>query len=396
MTSIFSIVIPTRNRPETVKKTIDSVLNQDFDDIELIIADNSTNSNADLEQWLLEQKNLPKKLYYYRTGGSLEMDANWETASRKASGAYLLMLPDRWVMRGGTLRFLMEVISSTNPECVFWDTKLGIDGDERIRQEIKIYESIDCKILRSTAVLQHILNFEGYTDDTVFTQPFPRALNSLIKRDVSELIRDKFGKLFIPCSCDYTSGIGVLLNTKQLVHIQDSLYIPIGEQSNGQTVAVFGMPERLKHYSVWRGLQLDSVFLSVVRDIEHMLEIHGKRDFIKYINNTNLLLSLLNEIHFKEWHGSPLDIRHMRGLLIDFAGKNFGQEVVDRLRDYDRNHVPRMRNLRRHLQKLRIFYPLYKFKHRIKDIFRAQSSNSYKDDTLSGRNIRLSTAGELR
>jgi hypothetical protein len=393
---LFSIVIPTRNRTETARKAIESVINQDFDKYELIVADNSTNSNEDLERWLFEQEKLPENLHYYRTDGSLEMDENWEAASRKASGTYLLMLPDRWVMRGGTLQLLADVIANTNPECVFWDSKLGIDSDGRYTQEIRVSESIDYEILSSKGVLHEILNFKGYANNTVFTQRFPRSLNSLVRADIIKSIREKVGQLFAPNSCDYTSGVSVLLTTKRLVYIHDSLYISIGQQSNGQTVAVFGTPERFRRFSAWRELQLDSVFLSVVRDIENMLEIHGERDFIRYMNATNLLLSLMNEIHFKEWHGSPLDIYSMRQRLIDFAARNFDQGTVDRLRDYDRRHAPRMRLLRRYLQKLRIFYPLYSIKHRMKYILRSPSPYSYKDNTLGRRNIRLITLNEPR
>ena len=44
----FSIVIPTRNRADTLKYTIKTILNQDFQDYEIIICNN--NSVDDTEE----------------------------------------------------------------------------------------------------------------------------------------------------------------------------------------------------------------------------------------------------------------------------------------------------------------------------------------------------------
>ena len=48
MNSLISVIIPTFNRAESLKKAIESVLSQSYEDWELIIVDNSSNDNTQL------------------------------------------------------------------------------------------------------------------------------------------------------------------------------------------------------------------------------------------------------------------------------------------------------------------------------------------------------------
>ena len=53
-TPFFSIIIPTRNRFETLPYAIQTVLEQSFDSYELIISDNSDASNVYTEKLVKE------------------------------------------------------------------------------------------------------------------------------------------------------------------------------------------------------------------------------------------------------------------------------------------------------------------------------------------------------
>ena len=60
MSPLVSIIIPTYNRSYCIKKAIDSVLSQTFQDFELIIIDNYSEDNT--EEIILKYKN--KKIIY--------------------------------------------------------------------------------------------------------------------------------------------------------------------------------------------------------------------------------------------------------------------------------------------------------------------------------------------
>jgi hypothetical protein len=394
-TPLFSVVVPTRNRLEKAKRAIASVLAQGHRDFELIVSDNSTTGGTELQDWLRGRTDLPARFQYIRTGGGLEMDANWESASLRAGGRYLLVLPDRWVMRGGALGLLASIVARQHPECVFWDSRLSINDEGHFRGHIDNTGPVHCEVRSAHDMLASLLNFDGYATDTVFKQPFPRGLNSITRSDVIERIRARVGVLFAPNACDYTSGVSILLNTTRLTHLHDSLYLGIGTDSNGQRLSVFGVPEPLRPATRWRGLELDTVFLTVMNDVESTLQRHGATAWRERIAVANVLLSLLNEIHFKEWHGSPLDTQAMRERVMDYArqhARELGPAALERLAAYDRAHAPRLRPGRRLLQRLDLFYKLYALKHTMLGHRTVLSGHRYSDDLLSARPIQFANA----
>jgi hypothetical protein len=391
---LFSIVVPTRNRLATAKQALDSVLSQNCRDFELIVSDNSTTAGTELEDWLRARPDLPARFEYVRTGGGLEMDENWEAASQRGSGKYLLVLPDRWVMRGGALGLLASIVAEQDPECVFWDSRLAIYEDGTLRGQVETAGPVRCEIRSSRDLLASLLNFSGYETNTVYTQPFPRGLNCITRRDVIERTRKKAAPFFAPNACDYTSGVALLLNTERMTHLQESLYMAIGAESNGERLSVYGVNEKLRPATRWRGLQLDTVLLTVLNDVEMTLKRHGAEKWSERIHLANVLLSLLNEIHFKEWHGSPLDTVRMRADLFSYAALHkdaLGPSAIEKLRAYDRKFSPRFRNSRRLLQRLKLFYKLYSLKHSL-GRGRQGDGHFYGDDLLSTRPILVAKA----
>ena len=83
---LFSILIPTRDRPSLTEDLIDSILIQNFTDFELIISDNSTNNDT---QEVLNKID-DHRVINYQTG-NLNMADNWESGIDQCSGLYLLI-----------------------------------------------------------------------------------------------------------------------------------------------------------------------------------------------------------------------------------------------------------------------------------------------------------------
>ena len=87
-----SIIIPTLNRSNYLDRTIQSALSQDYEDIEVIIADNA--SSDDTKDMIKKYKH-DKRVLYFRNNYTINRAANWNKALMKyASGEYILLLPD--------------------------------------------------------------------------------------------------------------------------------------------------------------------------------------------------------------------------------------------------------------------------------------------------------------
>ena len=82
----FSILIPTRNRPEWLKQSVQAALDQKFDHFEVVVVDNSDPGDSPTEE--IVSKISSSKIRYLRTGG-LSMPENWQAAVEAALGDFL-------------------------------------------------------------------------------------------------------------------------------------------------------------------------------------------------------------------------------------------------------------------------------------------------------------------
>lgn len=89
----YSIVIPTRDRHDTVRSTLKTALALDYEDYEIVVQDNSCDgqTKAIVEKLNPKRDNLIK---YQRHFDPLPMTLNWRNALDGASGDYIIFLGD--------------------------------------------------------------------------------------------------------------------------------------------------------------------------------------------------------------------------------------------------------------------------------------------------------------
>lgn len=394
---LFSIVIPTRNRFATAKKTILSAINQSFNSFEVIISDNSTSQKGLLKDWIKNLK-IKSDVHFYETESDLEMHDNWEQSTLKASGKYILVLPDRWVMRLGVLSLLNKIIEKNDPEVIFWDTKLGMFANGYIKGNKALANGqVNYTINKSNYFLEKLLDFNGYKDESVFRQKFPRGLNSLYREDVARKIRSMHGSLFSPLSCDYTSGVKILLGTSEIIYLQESMYVAVGNDSNGHNSAVNGginkVDLKYKHFFDWRGLILDSVFLTVMNDIETVISTdqNGKK-YLARINKDNVILSIMYEIHYKEFHGTQLDTKLMRKKIFDYIEREpgFRKKLKREVCLFDKDNKPKYIWLRFYLNKHGLLKKIFLIKENIHLFLQIimRKGHNISEDSLANSPVR--------
>jgi len=87
----FSVLLPTRNGAKYLKTCIQSILNQTYDDMELIIFDNA---NTDGSASIIESFAKDNRIKNYKTQVVVSVTENWNNALNKSSGDYVLMIGD--------------------------------------------------------------------------------------------------------------------------------------------------------------------------------------------------------------------------------------------------------------------------------------------------------------
>ena len=208
---LFSILIPTRDRPSLTEDLIDSILIQNFTDFELIISDNSTNNDT---QEVLNKID-DHRVINYQTG-NLNMADNWESGIDQCSGLYLLIFSDKMVLKKNSLEYLANYIAKYSPSCITWNIDSFFD------KELTYFKNRSLKTvvrIEATSILKEILNSEF---DSV---KLPCHCNSAIAMSVIKSIKSIKGRLCMQLNPDYTFAYQVLLNLDEVHDLGHSLSI---------------------------------------------------------------------------------------------------------------------------------------------------------------------------
>lgn len=108
MNPAVSICIPTYRQTDFLRKTLDSIQNQDFIDYELVISDDSPDSSV---QDLLVEFDFSGRLRYSKNSIPLGSPANWNKAVDLSSGALIkIMHHDDWFSSPSSLGEYVELI----------------------------------------------------------------------------------------------------------------------------------------------------------------------------------------------------------------------------------------------------------------------------------------------
>ena len=92
MDQIVSILIPTFNRYDSLKRAIISALSQSYPAIEIIITDNSDNSET--EEGLKHDFAANSNIFYHKNSTNIGAVLNWKKAVELSKGDFCIILPD--------------------------------------------------------------------------------------------------------------------------------------------------------------------------------------------------------------------------------------------------------------------------------------------------------------
>ena len=228
----FSIVIPTKNRPEYLRDSIQSVLLQDFTDYELIVSDNF---NETPTEKVLEEFRSHSKVRVFRTPKELSMIDHWEFATKKVKGEYVILLADRKLLYQGALKKIkVEVLK--NPEVQAFSFRSKIYDDENKKMGWQALEH-KTKVYQSSELIENFLNTNYYSLESLDFM-FPKTLNGCYKNNLAKKAREITGRYFDNegvTTPDYSSLFINLALTERVMHIGQKIMLWQGEKtSNGR------------------------------------------------------------------------------------------------------------------------------------------------------------------
>ena len=106
--------MPTRNRLETLTYTIQSLLEDNYENMNIIIIDNASSDQT--SEYVKRIKD--KRISYYNTNKTISMSHNWEFALEKISEGYVTILGSDDGHIPGTCKIVNDIIKKHNPEAL--------------------------------------------------------------------------------------------------------------------------------------------------------------------------------------------------------------------------------------------------------------------------------------
>lgn len=114
---LITLIIPTRDRSDTLFFAIKTALAQDSDSYEIIVSDNDSRDNTrEVVQGFGDER-----LKYFKTNERLSMCDNWEFALARARGRYAIFIGDDDAVVPGAIDRLMKLMERIPSQVYCWD-----------------------------------------------------------------------------------------------------------------------------------------------------------------------------------------------------------------------------------------------------------------------------------
>ncbi|MEG4573206.1 glycosyltransferase family 2 protein [Microcoleus sp. N3A4] len=199
--NLFSVIIPTRQRHDTLKHSIQSVINQTHKEFELVVMDNfSSPETAEVVASFNDER-----IKYHRAPERLSMSDNWELGLSHATGEYITVLGDDDGLMPDCLEICLNLLNTYDVQTVAWSRGTVYWWPNAIVpwHRNKLYVRLQQVAFQFQAKqkLKQFYNFEVSYDE------LPMLYNAFIHRSLIEKIKSVYGKYFMSSIPDVYSGV---------------------------------------------------------------------------------------------------------------------------------------------------------------------------------------------
>jgi glycosyltransferase involved in cell wall biosynthesis len=214
--------MPTRNRASLLRSSLESAVDQKFQDYEIIVSDN--NSTDDTRVVVEDFMKSSDKVQYVNPGRDLSMCDNWEYVLLQARGRYVVYLCDDDALAKNSLVYIHELLTNFQLEMLVWRSA-GYNHpdipDDNLRLAFSYdYGSGDLFEVASQPMISALCRFNWSVNGLI-----PKMLNCAVSREAVEACRRRTGAFFIPPYPDF-SAVAQLLSTNRSYHFIDlPLYV---------------------------------------------------------------------------------------------------------------------------------------------------------------------------
>jgi glycosyltransferase involved in cell wall biosynthesis len=197
----FSIIIPTRQRHQTLAYAMQSVLFQDWQDFELIVMDNCSGP----ETWDVVKQYRSPRVRYERSPRVLAMNENWETGLGLAQGDYVFFLGDDDALMPDGLTLAAAILARARLDVLSW-LKYTYWWDSAIEPSVRgrLFVHFGCNFHQ----LDRLATIQSFYEWRTGMNRLPSIYTSLVSRALIDKVKAATGgKYFALGAPDVYTGI---------------------------------------------------------------------------------------------------------------------------------------------------------------------------------------------
>jgi glycosyltransferase involved in cell wall biosynthesis len=225
--TLFSIVVPTHNRAHLLRYCLPSVLEQTFNDYEVVVSDNCSLDDTAKFMQSFEHP----RLRYVRSETPLNINDSWDFAIANARGEYVTLLPDDDASPPRFLEKLAAVIERRDTRLLCWLRAIYHYAGSN--------KASDQEHLWIPAFTREVVNVDAQKElarryTLRFSEGGPLMVNACYHRELIEAISTRAGRFCLPPSAEHTAPAMALGLVERYTFIDEPLtLVGIGlEDSN--------------------------------------------------------------------------------------------------------------------------------------------------------------------
>jgi len=227
----FTVVIPTRERSDTLEHALHTCVIQDYDNLEILVSDNFS---QDRTREVVESYKDPR-IRYINTGRRLSMTDNFEFAlSHVPPKGYVIYIGDDDGLLPNAIHDINAVIVETGAQVLRWDLPCyywPTTGNKYANQLFIYSLGSGITVRKSAAAIQNILSFKApYSVLPVM------YTHSAVEYEVIRKIRGASGRFYHSMAPDVYSGFAIAGTIDSFVNSRRPYAIAgISHHSTGQS-----------------------------------------------------------------------------------------------------------------------------------------------------------------
>lgn len=271
MSSLVSVCIPVYNGERYIKNTIEMVLKQDYDNMEILVSDNASTDNTVCEI----NKIKDERVILFRNTQNLGMAGNWNSLLKKARGDYLIIVcADDYLLPGAIRKKASIMDEYENVGIVFSSSFVMNDKGKKIMKRRPFHGN---QLISGKSIIN-----DFFTTKNFMAEP----TNNMLRRDIALRVGEFDANLWytidwdfwirMVCLCDAyyideplsgfrvstTSATGTGLSDKERIMLDEACFLQ--KYKKGDILPVNSEMLKMRERNVRHRLNQKKLFMKCV------------------------------------------------------------------------------------------------------------------------------------